>query len=203
MLTAPNLRAFEWLTHGFGWRDSVYPPGINTVKQIHSAIVLEAPGDREGDALVSREPGRIVGIRTADCVPVLIACPRTHSVAAIHAGWRGTGQNIVGAAVGELIARYGARAEDLHAAIGPAIGPCCYEVSPDVSRHFGAWVPESTHLDLPAINEAQLRAVGVRNTWQAGECTFCHAERYFSFRREKEQAGRMLSFIGVIDKSSP
>jgi polyphenol oxidase len=198
MLTAPNLRDFAWLIHGFGMRDSVYPAGIATVRQIHSAVVVEAPGSREADALVTCEPGRLVGVRTADCVPVLIACSRTHAVAAIHAGWRGTEQRIAGVAVSELITRYGARAEDLHAAIGPAIGPCCYEVSSGVASRFEAWVPETTHLDLPAINEMQLAAMGIKDIWKANECTFCEAGRYFSFRREKEQAGRMLSFIGTV-----
>ncbi|MEP6717300.1 MAG: peptidoglycan editing factor PgeF [Terriglobia bacterium] len=197
MLTAPNLIGLGWLVHGFGGRDTVYPPGIHTVKQIHSAIVLEAPDSHEGDALISREPGRLIGVKTADCVPILLACPTTHAVAAIHAGWRGTAQNIVAAAVAGLRYRYGTAPEDLHAAIGPSIGRCCYEVSSDVAHRFAPWVTETDHLDLPAINQIQLENAGVRSLWKADECTFCRADRYYSFRRDKEQAGRMLSFIGA------
>ena len=209
MLRAPNLAQFEWLMHGFGQRDSGYPEGISTLKQIHSGIVLEASracGDRfaEGDALVSGERGVTVGVRTADCVPILLADERTHAIAAAHAGWRGTAQNIVASAVREMRKRYGSREEDLHAAIGPSIGPCCYEVGVEVARQFGTWCPDldnvegPVQIDLPAINAAQLREAGVRDVWVAGECTFCLPERYFSYRREKEEAGRLLSFIGAI-----
>lgn len=207
MLTAPNLNSLDWLIHGFGFRDSKYPENVTSLHQIHSDIVVAAVkpgGDRiaEGDALISRECGLMVGIRTADCVPVLIADERTQAVACIHAGWRGTSQNIVNKAVRALITHWGVRAEDLHAAIGPAIGPCCYRVGSEVARQFGTWRPElaqvaePTHIDLAGINETQLKNAGVTNIWQAGECTVCNHTRYFSFRREKEQAGRMLSFIG-------
>ena len=124
-------------------------------------------------------------------------------MACIHAGWRGTAYNIAIAGVNEMIARYGARAADLHAAIGPAIGPCCYEVGVEVAHRFTAWnrdlewAQKTARIDLPGINELQLRAAGVTDIWQAKECTFCAADRFFSFRREKERAGRMLSFIGM------
>jgi hypothetical protein len=208
MLRAPNLAPFEWLAHGFGQRDSDSPGDVATLRQIHSGTVREATpacGDRfdEGDALISAQPGVIVGIRTADCVPILLADQRTRAVAAAHAGWRGTAQNIAGSVVNEMRKRFGSRVEDLHAAVGPSIGPCCYEVGADVARQFGTWCPDldsasgPVRLDLPAINKVQLSAIGVPDIWVAGECTFCLPERYFSFRREKEQAGRMLSFIGL------
>jgi YfiH family protein len=215
LLKAPNLAAFDWLTHGFGQRDSVYPSPITTVKQIHSGIVIEATGtggDRiaEADGLVAQQPGLVVGVRTADCVPVLIIDARFRAVAAVHAGWRGSAANIVAVAVRELFTKYGSRPEDLYAAIGPSIGPCCYQVGSDVARQFREWTPEpelclsclDLRLDLPAVNEMQLRKAGVRNVWKAGVCTFCEAEEYFSFRREKDQAGRMLSFIGVCENTS-
>jgi len=200
MISAPNLQELEWVVHGFGLRDSAYPAGITTVKQIHSSIVLPAKGEssREGDALISNQPGVIVGVRTADCVPILLADPRTRAVASIHAGWRGTAANIVGEAVAALAANWQTRPEDLHAAIGPSIGACCYEVGPEVARQFGTDGTESVHIDLPRENEKQLLALGVRNIWKAEECTFCAADRFFSFRRERELAGRMISFIGLV-----
>jgi YfiH family protein len=200
MLTAPNLSQFDWIIHGFGGRDSAYPPGITTLRQIHSVIILEAtePGkDRfaEGDGLIARQPGTIVGVRTADCVPILIADARTRAVAAVHAGWRGTADGIAGNAVIELAARFGSRPQDLHAAVGPAIGVCCYEVGPEVARRFDT---NDSRLDLAAINKRQLIQAGVSDIWQAGECTFCESGRYFSFRREKDAAGRMVSFVGSL-----
>jgi YfiH family protein len=202
MLKAPNLARFSWLIHGFGVRESVYPAGVTTLRQIHSAVVLEAVGpgaDRfaDGDALVSNEPGSIVGVRTADCVPILIADERSRAVAAIHSGWRGAAAGIAVVAATELITRYGARAEDLHAAIGPAIGACCYEVGPEVARQFGKEPSGPVKIDLAAIVARQLADMGVTDIWQSGQCTFCESDRYFSYRREKEAAGRMLSFIGI------
>jgi YfiH family protein len=213
MIQAPNLRDLPGLEHGFGLRDSVLPPGITTVKQIHSAIVLDAAfaenaGElKEGDALVSDEAGRLIGVKTADCVPILLADPTIPVVAAIHAGWRGTAGNIVTAAIQELVSLWKTRPENIRTAIGPSIGVCCYEVSAEVARRFAAWVPELSsveghiHLDLPRINELQLRAAGVVDIWTSGECTFCAARRFYSFRREREQAGRMLSFIGLQNTS--
>src|SRR5579883_2911524 len=152
MLTAPNLASLPWLTHGFGWRDSEYPAGIRRIRQIHSATIVEASSAdsaAEGDGLITSEPGMVVGIKTADCVPVLLADPVSHAVAAVHAGWRGSAQNIASAAVNELVTRYGARAQDLHAAIGPSIGVCCYEVSPEVARQFSSWIPEYAEALVP------------------------------------------------------
>ncbi|MGI4829019.1 MAG: peptidoglycan editing factor PgeF [Janthinobacterium lividum] len=91
---------------------------------------------RRADGLLSRSPGRLLGILTADCVPVLVADTRTHAVAAFHAGWRGTLARIVERGIGSLRLRYGSRPEDLIAAIGPAIGACCYSVSEEVRFDF-------------------------------------------------------------------
>jgi hypothetical protein len=208
MLRAPNLEVFDWLVHGFGLRDSSYPVPVTTVQQIHSGLVVEAtqPATEpiaEADGIVTRRPGLLIGVRTADCVPILLVDEKTHAVGCIHAGWRGTACNIAIAGVNAMISHCGSHPPDLHAAIGPAIGPCCYEVGPEVAQRFRAWNPHlaevdgPTHVDLPAINEMQLRAAGVKDIWQAKECTFCAPGRFFSFRRDKEKAGRMVSFIGA------
>jgi YfiH family protein len=203
MVKAPNFEDLAWLVHGFGLRDSEPPPGLTTIRQIHSNIVVDAANPiPEGDALISNRAGVMVGVKTADCVPILLADPVTRSVAAIHAGWRGTAAQIVPAAIRELAARWGVDPEDLRAAIGPAIGGCCYEVSAEVARQFAPWVSElkdvsrPVRVDLSSVNEIQLRQAGVRDVWRSGECTFCQAERFFSFRRERERAGRMMSFAG-------
>ncbi|MDP9055099.1 MAG: peptidoglycan editing factor PgeF [Acidobacteriota bacterium] len=209
MIQAPNFIDLPWLQHGFGLRDSVLPGHIRILKQIHSAIVLNAGADtaangaQEGDALSSDRAGVLVGVKTADCVPILLAEPSIPLVIAVHAGWRGTAENIVSAAVNELVASWRIRPENVRAAIGPSIGVCCYEVGPEVARHFGAWNPElagaggPVRLDLPAINRQQLEETGVENIWTSGECTFCNADKFFSWRRDRERAGRMVSFIGL------
>ena len=206
MITASNLD-FPWLTHGFGLRTSTYPDDLTTVQQVHSARILDACGRKgerigEGDAIISAEPGVAIGIKTADCVPVLLADAENRVVGCVHAGWRGTAANILGATIDALRSR-GCRPEDIHVAIGPSIGSCCYEVGEEVARHFVQWpdgivaagVPK---LDLRLINETQAREAGVRQVWKSNECTFCRPERFYSFRREKEQAGRMISFISRL-----
>lgn len=205
LIQSPQLD-LPWLAHGFGLRDSVPPADLTTVRQIHSGRVLDACGRRgeqigEADAIVSAEAGIAIGIRTADCVPILFADPETRIVACAHAGWRGTATNIAAATV-ELMKSKGCDPKNLRVAIGPSIGSCCYEVSPETAAHFDAWqsgvstgTGSKPHLNLPAINEAQLMEAGVRQIWKSGACTFCQPERFFSFRREKEQAGRMLSFV--------
>jgi len=132
-------------------------------------------------------------------VPILLVDPSIPAVAAIHAGWRGSAENIAAAAVRQMAARWKTRPENLRAAIGPSIGVCCYEVGAEVANRFERWIPlsKNRHLDLPAVNERQLRDAGVADIWKSGECTFCATDRFFSFRREREKAGRMLSFIGL------
>jgi YfiH family protein len=203
MITAPNFADLEslGLVHGFGDRHSTYAVGIKTVKQIHSAVILSVSKDAsgplgEGDALIAGEPDLIVGVKTADCVPILVVDAATGAVAAIHAGWRGSAQKIAAATVHKMVAEYSSDPMNLRAAIGPAIGGCCYEVGPEVAHHFGIEVSHPVHIDLASINEEQLREAGVTDVWKSRDCTFCGADRFYSFRREREQAGRMLSFIG-------
>jgi YfiH family protein len=181
--------------------------GIVQVKQVHGARVLEASearGDEAGDAIVARAAnGRVgVGIRVADCVPILVADDATGDVGAIHAGWRG----VVAGVVGEALLRL--RARTLLAAIGPSIGPCCFEVDEDVAeavtRAAGADVVtrragKKAWVDLRAAVRAQLLARGARdeNVEDVAGCTMHEEARFHSFRREREASGRMLAAICV------
>jgi YfiH family protein len=196
------LQTFTWLDHGFGTRTPPDEPLRSaTVKQIHSNLILTADSNGscvgEGDGLITAEPGATVSVRTADCYPILMADPVRRSVAAIHAGWRGTAEHIVEKALVRLKTEFGTEPRDVAAAIGPGIGVCCYEVGEDVASRFGFSV--RTHLDLAAENRKQLEAAGVPpgNIEALGACTFCYTERFFSYRREKEKAGRMVSFIRI------
>lgn len=171
-----------------------------SLKQIHSAdsFVVSSTGViGEGDALITREPGLTVSVRTADCYPILLADTGTRTVAAIHAGWRGTDARIVQKVIDRMAAEFGARPENIVAAIGPGIGVCCYQVGDDVARKFG--MAGAGKLDLAQVNRRQLVDAGVpdRCIDVVGACTFCHPERFHSFRRDKEQAGRMISFVGI------
>ena len=200
VITSPLLDRLGWLEHGFGTRDStVSQEAMASLKQIHSNVAHVA--DRltgcvgEGDVLLTDQAGLTVSVRTADCYPILLADPEHGAVAAIHAGWRGTAAGIVGEAIGRMRNVYGSRAEALYAAIGPGIGVCCYEVGEEVARKFG--MQQAGHLDLAAANRKQLTAAGMPETQisTVGGCTYCDADRFFSYRREGERAGRMISFI--------
>jgi len=168
-----RLEQFPWLQHGFGTRLSTDWPqaaGLATAKQIHSDQILVAtePGQLgPGDAIISKQPGVNLAIRTADCVPILIVDPRTRAVAAVHAGWRGTVAEIAPKAVAAMGREFGSRPEDLEIAIGPGIGPCCFEVGPEVAVQFRAFFPERKDLggranvDLVETIARQLRRNGV------------------------------------------
>ena len=157
----------------------------------------------EGDAIVRTQPGALIAVRVADCVPILLSAPG--AVAAIHAGWRGTAAGIVARALLVLTERAGVAPSAVRAAIGPAIGPCCYEVGDEVVTALLAVAPETIalrpgprrpHADLRAVNEAILRAAGVEEIEHVGPCTRCSADHY-SHRREGEATGRFAGVIGL------
>ncbi len=201
-LTARGLASMPGVEHGFGMKGAVLPPGLAGLRQIHSDVVLLAGGPGvcgEGDALIAGHAGVSVSIRTADCYPILLADERNAVVAAIHAGWRGTAAHIVEKTLDRMRAEFGTRPRDVQAAIGPGIGGCCYEVGEDVARQFGLGEGKA-HLDLAKENQEQMESAGIQpeNIEALGICTFCDAERFFSYRREKEKAGRMTSFIRIV-----
>ena len=221
----PAFSAVPSLVHGFEQR----PPGSGAeshdeacarvaralegagrlllLRQVHGTTVVEAPweGTPEADASVAAAPGLLLGIKTADCLPVLLVDPKRRLVAAAHAGWRGTAKGVARRTVEALAAR-GSRPEDLVAALGPGIGSCCYEVGEEVRAAFG---PDGSaffrpgpngrpHLDVRAANVRQLVEAGLRAEaiHHLAECTRCRADLYPSYRRDGKAAGRMISFIG-------
>jgi YfiH family protein len=189
--------------------------------QIHSADVRHVKnledardGDHKMDALVSDVEGVLVGVKTADCVPILIGDPRSGAFAAVHAGWRGTVQSIVLNAIEKMRALYGTRPEDLITAIGPAATCQNYEIGQDVIDEFERNFPGSAHLftptrenhaliDLHTANKEQLLSAGVaeENISIAPLCTMERTDLFFSYRREKKlygKTGRLMSVIGRI-----
>jgi hypothetical protein len=199
ILRSALLDRLGWLEHGFGTRSAhLSQEAMASLQQIHSNTVRQTNGAGcvgEGDALLTAQLGVALSIRTADCFPILLADPEHRAVAAIHAGWRGTAAGIVGETVARMRSAYGARPEALYAAIGPGIGACCYEVGAEVARRFGR--ETAGRLDLAAENRKQLLAAGVPEALVdfVGGCTCCDAGRFYSYRREGERAGRMISFI--------
>ncbi|MEO7145923.1 MAG: peptidoglycan editing factor PgeF [Bryobacteraceae bacterium] len=222
---AESLKRLDWLEHGFGTiraepaqygalralcASSWPPEPLVTVRQIHSNRVIVAAAareipDQEGDALITDYPGVWIGVRTADCLPILIADSRRRAVAAVHAGWRGTVQEIGLAALAALRDKFGSRPEDLVVAIGPGIGACCYEVGVDVAGQFQKYFPEradlngSAKIDLTVANVRQFVSAGVpgEQISVCGLCTQCAVGELHSYRRDGARAGRMTAAISV------
>jgi YfiH family protein len=161
-------------------------------RQRHSPTVHRAePGlrDEPGDGLWSDEPGQPMLALAADCVPIAVAAtagpPR---LAVLHAGWRGLAEGVVGAGVRAL---GGAPAA---AVVGPAVGPCCYEVGPEVAERFDPDLTRNGILDLWSAAERALRSAGVEQVERVDLCTRCNPELFFSHRR----SGRLRGAQGVI-----
>lgn len=192
--------AAVWQVHG------------NTVKTIAGEADL-TDSDDNADGMVSELSGVMLGVKTADCVPVLIGDPVSGAFAAIHAGWRGTALSIVVEAVEKMGSEFGAKPQDLIAAIGPAASCRSYEIGRDViddfERNFGAdsrkyFTPTRdghAYVDLQAANRDQGIATGIRaaNIHTAPYCTMECPDLFFSYRLEKQKngkTGRLMSVIG-------
>lgn len=193
-----------------------------SVKQVHGtdALVVDrslTPDDRfpgGWDALVTDQPGVMVAVRTADCVPVLVHDPHRRVVAAIHAGWRGAVEGIVPKTLALMENRFGSDPIGLRISIGPSAGVCCYEVDEPVldrvSRSLPSWQHVvrghrngRAHLDLRALIRRQLRDLGVRSesVTTVNLCTVCHEDLFYSYRREGKVIGTMVSAIGLMPRN--
>lgn len=195
------------------WRRLEAASGLRfaRVRQVHGARVVRAtaPGAplEDADGVVATTPGLAACISVADCVPVLLADPESGAVGAVHAGWRGTIAGIAREGVAALAREAGARPERLLAVIGPSIGPCCYEVSPDLAERFARTLgPEvirpgaAPRLDLWAANAVVLREAGLapEHVEVLGRCTACERDRFFSHRRDAGRTGRQVAYLAPI-----
>jgi len=196
----------------------IKPGMIKTIRQVHGSDVYElsnpdASRPRAGfDAIVTRIPGVAVSVLTADCVPILLYDPVKGVVAAVHAGWSGTVSGIVGRAVRTMEQSFGTSTGDLLAAIGPSIGPCCYEVDEKVvtplkqnilgggglifPTRAGHW-----QLDLWEANTRLMVSAGVKRTniLVMGLCTSCNADKFYSHRKSGGSTGRMMALAWIKD----
>ena len=189
-----------------------------TTPQVHGATVLvvdESNADRaleiRADALLTTRPGFLLMQRFADCVPLLFWHPTARAVAVAHAGWRGTALGVAGTTVAALREHAGAAPVGLRAAIGPAIGRCCYEVGADVAETVALatpdppatlteWQPDGkARIDITAANVAQLQATGLHpaHIIAADVCTACRTDLFYSHRREGEPTGRFGAAISL------
>jgi YfiH family protein len=208
-----NRRRFLGAFDGHWTLTSCWQVHGNDVRVVHNED--DAGNDEERcDALTSALPGIMLGVKTADCVPVLLGDPRTGAAAAVHAGWRGTLATIVPVTIGRMAREFGTRPEDLCVAIGPAAASCCYEVGHEVVDLFNqnfayaGELFEPTHarhavVDLQRANRQQLIDAGVypSRIQIANLCTICRTDLFFSYRKEKHtqgKTGRLMSVIGKV-----
>ena len=223
-----NRRMFQ---SALGAGDSQLVP----LRQFHSAVIrffqTSPPQPCKGDASLTNAAGLLLGVQTADCVPILLVDPKKRAVAAIHAGWRGTLARIALKSVGQMRMRFSSNPPDILAALGPAIGGCCYEVGTEIVTKFTSqfadaeewfdelrtgdepnplqWLnmmppghqppPKNVRLDLRKANHAQLLAAGLtdKNIYASGLCTACHTDLLFSYRKEADRSGRLMSVVGI------
>ena len=208
--------------HGFGVRGpdaaayldamGIADRYLPTTNQVHGARVhyLVRPGGGrtlEGDAFISDRPGMVCFVRTADCVPILVADTKRPAVAAIHAGWRGTAADVAGEAIRAMGEVFGTRPADCVAAVGPRICGSCYEVGPEVIKAMreldlgDGWRSGERHVDLGKANAELLARAGLDSASVAvfPRCTACEPD-FISWRRDRTVSGRQFNFI-MIDGS--
>jgi len=202
--------------HGFGMRDGENPNGIIFPLQVHQTTIalIESPPlsdwHEEADAVITTVPDLPIGVRTADCLPILLADKDGTFVGVVHAGWRGTALGILSKVLKFLRDRKGIQGEDVIVAVGPGIGACCLEVDTPVREEFKkngqeeAWklyarAKRDGHwlLDIKAINQYQALYAGVKQPRidVLPYCTRCDNDYFYSYRKEGLAAGRQVSYI--------
>lgn len=201
----------------------VEPERTVTCQQVHGSNIVRVSKAEAGagfadyetaiadtDALITNEVGLPLMLFFADCTPILLADPVHKAVGLAHGGWKGTVAAIAAQTVAMMRQEFGSRPEDLLAAIGPAIGPCCYAVGTEVAQQFRQAFPDfqaqilreedgEIKLDLWQANALQLQAAGLKpeHIEVAGVCTACHNKQFFSYRADKGKTGRIAALICI------
>lgn len=220
-----STRALEGNVERLAALLSVSPDNILILKQIHSGVVCDVtattvksvqgkPQSVAGDAWITALPEVVLGIRTADCVPILLYDPIQQVVAAIHAGWRGVVAGVIENTIAQMTSQYGTNSSDILAAIGPAICQSCFEIGPEVAEVFqtkwGTQAPlrpgkgDRAHLDLPKMSHLVLTQAGLLadHIELMPLCTSCRPDLFYSYRRNPGESGRMIAVIGFSSSLS-
>ena len=213
-----NRRRFLKLFHGDWELAGCWQVHGADVRVVQSAEEAKPAENQLGetiycDVIVSNAQGVLAGVKTADCVPILLGDPVTGAFAAVHAGWRGTLATAVIVGVKRLMAEYGAKPENLRVAIGASAGACCYEVGAEVidafTSRFGSGIdlfkttrPGHALIDLLKANRDQLESVGVlpERIHTAPICTMCRTDLFFSYRKEKNEHGKVGRLMAEVGK---
>jgi len=196
-------------------------PFVASLKQIHSTrvVVFDGPvkaeviSQGEGDALVTNQTQFLLVVRTADCVPILLVDHKAGVIGAIHAGWRGAVGGIVAKTIETCVDKFGSNVAHMHMAIGPSIGPCCYEIDAQVIEPLQTCYPDwlgvlqetkegKGMLDLKKLIWHQILASGIpeHQVERIEECTRCRDDLFFSYRGEGKVNGTMMSGIMLPER---
>ena len=193
----------------------IHSDRVVTASRAHAGRVRWDERPWDADALVTNEPGLALAVFTADCCPILFYDPAAHAVGAAHAGWRGTALGIAARTVEAMQRQYGSRPENIRAAIGAAIGPCCFETDGDVPAamrtSLGAAaeplitrVGEKFHVDCKGLNRQWLLSCGLlpEHIELNGTCTGCTPSLYWSHRKMGLRRGGMCAAIALCEEAS-
>ena len=200
-----NIKPLHYITAKQTHSDHIH---IVTKRETLGWNSLEASIE-DCDALITNLTDLVLTILTADCVPILLFDPKSQTIAAVHAGWKGTIAQILSKTVKKMINVFDCNPRDIQVGIGPSIGKCCYEVGEDVAKYFHhlpyAYTTKKNNkymLDLPTINKQQLMEVGIekKNIEMSNICTACEVNRFFSYRKEGGCTGRFMSMILLKDE---
>lgn len=192
--------------------DQVHGSTVRNITMADTKAELFQRLNYEGDGLITAIPGVTLVVFVSDCIPVLLCDPVRKVVAAVHAGWRGTASGVVTAAVEQMCRVYGCKPGDILAAIGPGIGPCCFETHEDVPNAMTAAVasPALSYIkimengkfsvDLKGINARRLELAGLapEHIAVSGDCTACLGDKYWSHRVMGSQRGSMAAVIELL-----
>ncbi len=180
--------------------------------QKHTDKVLLLDSDfspRIADAVITKDKGVLIGVQTADCVPVLLCDINKSIFGVVHAGWKGTAAEILKKTIRLMLDKFSSSPDDIRIALGPSIRWCCYHVGYDVLEsvmrvtgdgHYHTRKIDAYCLDLATANKYQAISVGIpeKNIWMSQECTYCYPDRFYSYRYAKGTTGRQGGFIGII-----
>ncbi len=179
-------------------------------KHTDKVLVLDSDlSSRIADAVITSNKGILLGVQVADCVPVLLYDAKRDVIGVVHAGWRGTAASILKKTIEAMRERFSSFPDDIKIAMGPSIRWCCYHVGYDVlesvekatgSGEYHINRGEAYCLDLASANKYQAVSAGIheKNIWVSEECTYCHPDKYYSYRYAKGTTGRQGGFIGIL-----
>jgi len=182
--------------------------------QRHTDLIHILDQDRDGrvvaDAVITKLKGVLIGVRVADCLPILLYDKKNSIIGVVHAGWRGTAKGILRKTIHLMCGLFDSSAGEIIIAMGPSIRGCCYEVGRDViatveeatgdGEYYQRGIDGRFYLDLSKANLLQALSAGIsiENVWLADECTSCRPEKFFSYRRSSGRGGRQGGYIGML-----